>query len=78
MERRWSIPDSVFDLSLQFYKEALEVVRDLTPAKSDSVLEERLAKLHELSQILNLEWRRSFPIEHQQLKQLTAMPINLN
>lgn len=76
MPKRWSIPDSVFDLSLQFYKHALEVVRDLTPAKPDSVLEERLTKLNELAQLLNIEWRRSFPIEHQ--KKLTALPINLN
>ena len=75
MERRWNIPDSVFDLSLQFYQQALEVVRDLTPAKVDSVMDKRLAKLQELSQLLNLEWRRSYSIEPQTPKELTSMPI---
>ncbi|TRZ76390.1 MAG: hypothetical protein D4R93_03430 [Deltaproteobacteria bacterium] len=75
MESRWNIPDSVFDLSLQFYKEALKVVRDLMPAKVDSVMETRLAHLQELSQLLDIEWRRSFPIKHQHPKELTSMPI---
>jgi hypothetical protein len=76
MERRWNIPDSVFELSLKYHKAVLNLLLNLPRSTElENYMNENYSKLNEISDLLLLEWRRSFPITAPKPKELTSMPI---